>query len=238
MNRKKKCYWCGGRHSSDEHTPPKNLFPPDVRGNLITVPSCRKHNEDFHQLDERFRVYLQGASGSEIAARLFSDKTMRSLTRAPGFRKSIMDAAQPARLDGEDTFALSITGEHHDAYFEKIARALYFHHFGEPFPGEIKAACSHFHLRSVDFRELIKIYHSVKSSLQPGQVTDPRVFRYEFGRVVETQGVGYFLHATFYEDITVFAFGAPRSSLRHRIARWFARVLRRLRAMRQSYRRG
>ena len=45
-----KCYYCGEPAMSEEHVPPKCLFPEqkdtgkDYRKNLITVPSCDKHN--------------------------------------------------------------------------------------------------------------------------------------------------------------------------------------------------
>ncbi|MDQ1158844.1 hypothetical protein QE385_003171 [Sphingomonas sp. SORGH_AS 950] len=41
-----KCYFqdCVNDHSSKEHVPPKSFFPEDQRVQLLTVPSCDKHN--------------------------------------------------------------------------------------------------------------------------------------------------------------------------------------------------
>ncbi len=50
-NNKGRCYCCGAPATSEEHVPPKGLFPkakdiPNTkfREKLITVPSCEKHN--------------------------------------------------------------------------------------------------------------------------------------------------------------------------------------------------
>jgi len=205
----KTCYWCGAPAISAEHAPPRNLFPSGEDLRLVTVPSCKAHNEDFHLLDERFRVYLQGTSNSEIAATLFGDKTLRGLTLKPGLINSISAASVPAIFEGEKTRAISISSADHDAYIEKITRALYFHHFRERYQGTIRGACSHFHSDKLDFRQLILLYHSVSPSLTVGQNAHPDIFRYEIGRAIEPGGTGMFLRATFYGDITVFVLGTP-----------------------------
>jgi hypothetical protein len=175
----------------------------------ITVPSCRAHNEEFHLLDERFRVYLQGCSTSELAARLFAGKTARGLQHRPGLLASISEASEPAIFEGKSTHAIGITAAEHDSFWEKTSRALYFHHYQEPFPGEIRAVCSHFHSPHLDFRQVILLYHSVSPSLVPGDCAHPDVFRYEIGRTVESGGTGLFIRLTFYGDITAFVLGMP-----------------------------
>ena len=213
MSRRAKiCYWCGAPATSVEHAPPRNLFPTSEDLHPITVPSCKAHNEDYHLLDERFRVYLQGCSGSEIAAKLFGDKTLRGLTHKKGLISSISAASVPAIFEGEQTHAISISAGDHDSYFEKVARALYYHHYHEPFPGTVRAACSHFHLAKLDFRKLILLYHSVSPSLVHGQSAHPDIFHHEVGRVVDEAGIGMFVRMTFYCDITVFALGTPAAS--------------------------
>lgn len=226
------CYWCGAPRTSDEHVPPRSLFGNRANRNLVTVPSCKRHNEDFHLIDERFRVFLQSSSSSQTAEDLFADKTLRGLTRRTGLLQSLKDASRPGRLNGVDTLAIHVPGEHHDPYFEKIARGLYFHHFQKPYTGELRSVCSHFHSPHLDFRELIKLYHSVKSSLEPGTKTDDRIFQYEIGRAIEPGGEGLFFRLTFYTDITVFCVGTPRPGLLERIRRtlryWIYRVSLRL----------
>jgi hypothetical protein len=42
------CYYqnCNKYHSTKEHIPPKCFFPSDQRKQLLTVPSCKAHNND------------------------------------------------------------------------------------------------------------------------------------------------------------------------------------------------
>lgn len=57
------CYWCGIELTKDEnkreHVPPLGFFPKGYRNNLIRVPSCEKHNNNFSALDEKFQFYLK-----------------------------------------------------------------------------------------------------------------------------------------------------------------------------------
>jgi hypothetical protein len=60
------CYYCNEIATTKEHTPPKCFFPkkkdlpsgsPDYRKNLITVPSCEKHNTGRSKDDEYTAVH-------------------------------------------------------------------------------------------------------------------------------------------------------------------------------------
>jgi len=48
------CYFCGENAQSKEHVPARCFFPENesYRKQLITVPSCEKHNEDTSVDDE------------------------------------------------------------------------------------------------------------------------------------------------------------------------------------------
>lgn len=62
-NLPKICYWCGIELTKDEnkreHVPPLGFFTKGYRNNLIRVPSCEKHNNNFSALDEKFQFYLK-----------------------------------------------------------------------------------------------------------------------------------------------------------------------------------
>ncbi len=47
------CYACTKESVSREHVPAQSFFPKGYRNNLITVPSCRKHNQD-NSIDVEF----------------------------------------------------------------------------------------------------------------------------------------------------------------------------------------
>jgi hypothetical protein len=59
----KQCYLCGeklvkNKNKSKDHVPPDCIFPQDKPPNLMTVPCCKRCNEEYKQLDERMRNYL------------------------------------------------------------------------------------------------------------------------------------------------------------------------------------
>lgn len=59
---------CEEAKASKEHAPPKCFFPEDKRINLITVPSCEKHNESNSD-DVEYIVGLIVTSGANETAR-------------------------------------------------------------------------------------------------------------------------------------------------------------------------
>lgn len=200
------CYWCGAPSSSREHVPPHSFYTADYQGSRITVPSCKTHNEDFHQLDERFRIYLQGTSSSETARKAFADKTIRGLKRSHGLSKTLVARSSPARLQGKHTLALNIPESDHDPFFEKINRALYYYHHHTPFKGDISSVCSHILHQGIDFKKIILVYRENEKSFVPGVTTDDRIFRYEFSHLIDRDGEAFVTRMTFYEDITVFGY--------------------------------
>ena len=129
-----KCYWCGTDATSKEHVPPKNLFPKGSKKDMITVGSCKTHNEMFSKLDERLRFHLTFVSDSPIAQELFTKKSIKGISR-PESRKlshNLVNNFVPdyngKKLQREDTRIL-------DLYFEKIIRGLHFHHSNSHFKG-------------------------------------------------------------------------------------------------------
>src|SRR5258706_567449 len=56
--KKGKCVYCGAEGKvTDDHVPPKNLFPDDF-ADLIEVPACFECNNGFAKDDEYFRTML------------------------------------------------------------------------------------------------------------------------------------------------------------------------------------
>lgn len=54
-----KCIYCGAMGDiTDDHVPPKGLFPKPRPSNLITVPACESCNGGEHLDDEYFRLML------------------------------------------------------------------------------------------------------------------------------------------------------------------------------------
>ncbi|MEA9913981.1 hypothetical protein VDQ16_21270 [Xanthomonas campestris pv. campestris] len=123
------CYHCDAAATGREHVPPKCLFPKeDDWSQLMTVPSCKAHNEATSKADEYLK-FLLGAIASDIPETVrrsvargtvrLAQKRSRNLHRF-GFRWE-RDALA---IDG--TFLLEF--ELLSTSLKKMARALYFLH--------------------------------------------------------------------------------------------------------------
>ncbi len=100
---RKICAYCGiSENLTDDHVPPKNLFPKPRPSNLITVPACPECHSGTSQDDEYFRLKLclRDNSGDHPNARANLESIFRSLRReqAAGFKKLILSDFHPVQL--------------------------------------------------------------------------------------------------------------------------------------------
>lgn len=204
-----RCYWCGEVATSEDHVPAKGFYPVEMRNNLIRVPSCTRHNTGLSKLDERFLVYLQSSSASQVATQAFGRKTSRGLMRpkAAGFRQSLLRAMRPATLDGQAAIVHGVSGALVSEFFEKVARGLYFYHSNCIFNGTVDSVCSHISRPGTDWETLGWHIQDVQRHLKDGQYTHPGVFKYRYGVVEEPSGNAFVILGTFYGDITFFTVG-------------------------------
>ncbi len=115
------CAYCGAPKVSEDHVPPKNLFPVD-RTNLITVPACHEHNGKRSDLDEKFRNYVATRVGNETpTTHELLDKTIRGVTRNKKLHRWNPDLSQ---------FEVKIESDAFKPMIEWITRGLYWHVYG------------------------------------------------------------------------------------------------------------
>jgi len=120
------CAYCGAPKVSDDHVPPKNLFPVD-RTNLITVPACHEHNGKRSDLDEKFRDYVATHVGNDSpnTQELF-ERTIRGVTRNKKIQRWWPDFSK---------FEVKIESDSFKPMIEWITRGLYWHvYLGERLP--------------------------------------------------------------------------------------------------------
>lgn len=143
------CYWCGKKATSKEHVPPKCLFPENkdikdiysktFRKNLITVPSCDKHNLAKSNDDEYLMACLSAKVGNNGIAFIHTQtKVARTIKRNPRLFDilkediiTIYNQHFPVSIVNIDNYRLLHS-------FEAISRALYFYEFKKPFNGICK----------------------------------------------------------------------------------------------------
>ena len=143
------CYWCGGSANSDEHVPPKGIFPElkdiperDLRFNLLTVRSCEEHNQRKSNNDEYLMAVITPVLGNnEIAIKQTDTKIKRALERNDG-------SLERAAYIGLEEYSDVVNGQERTCahgsidtkrFFdsiEPIARAIYRLHFDCRFSGK------------------------------------------------------------------------------------------------------
>ncbi len=99
--RKFNCVYCGkSKGITNDHVPPKCLFPHPRPSDLITVPCCEICHCPQSEDDEYFRAIIATSGGSDkhpAAAKLWKGEIIRSLKKPEkkGFRNLIWQSIKP-----------------------------------------------------------------------------------------------------------------------------------------------
>jgi len=141
-----KCYMCENEGTSNEHVPPKCLFPEmkdsegvDYRSNLITVKSCDEHNTQKSNDDEYLKevIVMHYANESKIQS-VALKKILRAYQKQPGKFFNLMADSEEVSLDGQKTFIWTIDLGRFESSIAHIAHGLFFHHHKKHWPMNFK----------------------------------------------------------------------------------------------------
>lgn len=132
MTRASTCYMCDSPETSREHDPPLCFFPEandigrNLRRNLVTVPSCDRHNSRKSKDDEYFRsvILMMSAQYSDAGRHQFFRKLLRASARTPHVHRSFF--ADKGTVSEEKGPVLQIDRKRFDGYVDRLARALFF----------------------------------------------------------------------------------------------------------------
>lgn len=85
-----KCYNCGidlnEENKTREHIPAKNLFAgysDEYKKNLLTVPACRKCNEEFSKTDQQVRDAIGIMNEDDQKKHEATRRSVKSILRQP-----------------------------------------------------------------------------------------------------------------------------------------------------------
>ncbi|EII2379429.1 TPA: hypothetical protein ACGG79_003481 [Vibrio cholerae] len=139
------CAICGFREATTrDHVPPKAIFP-KPRPAMITVPACSECNNGASDLDDLFKVYLsmQATGKSEIATKLFKERTVRTLQRNKGLLEKIKAESKTLLVENdegksEQKLAILWDSKAHDEVVQRTIRGLYYHHSNKPLAHDAK----------------------------------------------------------------------------------------------------
>jgi len=190
------CYYCDSLGTTDEHVPPRCLFPEEkdfgvnYRKNLITVKSCIDHNSKKSGADENLRQILVASPfNNEVGLGLVGGKWARAFQRNPKYLEKFTSGGRPISYqlteDAEYQEGLMIKTnlDELDESMKKICAGLFYHETGTKLKG--KAALFTGFTAYLDESaqrdseraiELVRNYFSGKS--RRGE--NPEVFYYHF----------------------------------------------------------
>jgi hypothetical protein len=193
------CYYCGEPATSDEHVPPRAIFPKpndspdgrDYRKNLITVRSCDIHNTQKSKEDEYLRnILTMSITSNEIGKSQFLNSAMRAIKSRPKLIEQMLIGNQNITYYDiqNDIWDNSIAVKPDDSrltgIFTSIVKALYMHEKGSPWLDEVRIL--------IEF--ILSLDSLAKNSIQSEYVTqldeylikvpykgaNPDVFTYQF----------------------------------------------------------
>lgn len=204
------CYFCGLPATSDEHSPARGFFPKAKRVNLITVASCREHNEDTSKDDEYVRnVIAMSIGNNALAFQHFLDKCIRSFQRSPALMNSTIKNAKKVYTNEtgiiQPTFAFEIDRDRIDKVMRKIAYGVFFKEYNEPWNRRIIIMTDHFktsNMSSDDFGFLIQTFKKLIQE-HPFDGQNPTVFKYRFLQSESDSNHDQVLRMIFYEGFEV-----------------------------------
>jgi hypothetical protein len=130
---------CEDPATTIEHVPPKSFFPPKFRKNLITVPSCKAHNNEKSDDDDYIRTIISlNYENNPESLKLFNTKVLRSLQRNPRVVKDFVENnSYPITIDGEPSMAIKYDYDRYIRVMIYMAKAIHFYHFQTKWTEEI-----------------------------------------------------------------------------------------------------
>lgn len=143
--RGKQCAYCSSTDAdTNDHVPPKCLFPPSTRLNLITVPACTTCHNAFKLDDEYFRAMLSFRDDLLAGpdADFLIENTNRMLLNplGAGFKESIIKNTAVITLRSEDglysiqRFAIKVDPTRIKNTTRRIIQGLYRKYFNKLLP--------------------------------------------------------------------------------------------------------
>jgi hypothetical protein len=131
---------------------------------LVTVPACHVCNNGASVFDERFRVYLGMMVGdrSEKAKKLWKERSMATLKKNRRLVAAISEGMHEVELRTRgnlrvgNRMAFLWPANEFESVVERIARGLYYHHFGEILGARVKCDSGLLYFLADEFMALSK----------------------------------------------------------------------------------
>lgn len=214
INPEATCYMCDKPAITREHAPPLAFFPSDLRNKLITVPSCKFHNNDNSKDVEYVRnIIATDINSNDVARRVFSEKVLPSFRHSPKLRNQTFARVREVEVWGMPSGIVQTNRSRFKPVMKSIASALYFNEFGEKFAYKWDVHSTHMLSENQAFLDLPDpLTPRMNALLRSVPVADrdtnqPEVFKYGVYQGREAYSVVYRL--VFYGAVETFVFALP-----------------------------
>lgn len=204
----KTCYICGTIAESKEHTPARCYFPEksEYRTNLITVPSCKLHNQDTSKDDEYVRNLIAMSLGTNaVAYKQFIEKTIEGFKHSSGLLKSTTGTRMNISIEGQASYAFQIDRDRFNRVMRKISYALYYHANKQPWNRELIVTTKNLYTEKIETDEMGNLIQDYELFLPTNNFDghNPQVFKYRFGDTNSNDIHEKVLRMIFYEGFHV-----------------------------------
>ncbi len=136
---------CEEKSISDEHVPPKCIFPEvkdlgiDYRKSPIKVPSCDVHNMRKSKEDEYLMMVLTcSITNNRVAMNQIQTKILRSWERNPKLAGLLLRVNKPIKSNGQSTLAFKVDVNRFNRSLDWIVRGLYFSQHKKKWVAELR----------------------------------------------------------------------------------------------------
>jgi hypothetical protein len=186
------CFNCGAPATTGDHIPPKKIFPPSRRRNLIKVRACAACNGGTKLDDEYFRdACLLNVDEKRFPDALaYSVQKINAIGNDPKKRgysaacyKSLFSAT---RVSDDGRFLIEEMGREIDREritrsIKKFVRGLYYHHYKERLVDDVQMTVFYAPELAEDY--LAEVIAPL--TYEPTRVIGDGAFRYKFKRGVQ-----------------------------------------------------
>lgn len=210
------CYMCDREATTREHTPPLSFFPDGRRVNLITVPSCKIHNNDNHLDVEYVRnIIVTDINSNQVARDMFANKVLRSYKRNRKLIRHTFQKVKEVKIGGRATAITRLNLTRFNPIIRAIACALYFHDFGEKFQFRWTIYNATMLSEGQAFYDMPDHFNpQARAVLRNVPVADrdtnqPEVFKYG---VFHQEGHRVIYKLVFYGGVDIYAIGIPNDA--------------------------
>jgi len=146
------CYYqgCSERGATKEHVPPKAFFPKDQRNQLLTVPSCERHNNAKSSDDIYVLAHIcLNASPSNQSRDIFRDRVVPQLGfNRDALRKTLLADSVP---HASGAVSYRVDQARFDRFFNALSFGIVYKACGRSLPPDYQA--SHVYHNFVDQSE-------------------------------------------------------------------------------------